>query len=1048
MDLTKQSHLESPARGTKRKGSVVPLGSPPLRPNPPWNPKQDALSHLFESEVADDHFIPLSRGAAKYEVIQDAKRSEVLRSKQIPNPKAENAQDRLFDRFKTLSETLQRTQGIEHLPLDKSESISKILDCLIPWCDHANTAREKSSRTALEVQGEFQNRYDSLLAKDLEQKEKIASLTRELEANRTGVDVQGDLQNRYDSLLAKSSEQKEKIASLKDTCKESNRKASEAQRDSRIRYNSLIEKYNSLAGKNSEQKDTITSLKGRLGKMDQSKHSREECERKTSETQRELQKVSDAQRELQSRYDSLLAKDSEQKGKIAALTRDIKIINLSKRNCKESYWKALEEQKELQNQYDSLLAKDSEQKGEIASLTKELEEANLSKDACKESNGKVLEAQRELQDRYDLLLAKELEQKKEIESLTGDLKKVDQSKRTYKESYRTALNAQKELRNQYGVLLTGYSKQEGTITSLNKKLKEANESKDTCAKEAHDLREERDDKAAKIALLGWERKKASIELDELRKAHESESASLRADRDRYFVEAKRMQKAEADLKLCGIDLKQAKDELASLQAKPDYHKDYQEEMCKSEKLQKERDEIEARLEKSEEDNQLNLHMWKKTWEATSCENENTKKALYEEYKTSGDLLVKVAILEQQLDHRQQDFDGQGKEWCHEKEVFEVQIANLEKAVERSNDLQGEVEELRKQLDDRQKELDGQGKEWYHEREASKVEIRKLKVSYSNAKIRLKTMNEEREAEIQKHNATVEDLKANSRSEIDMLLSSCKTTAATHAEELNRQLKEEKEKVSKLVGKNHDFTRRAEFYQRALGKSQQSLEEAGKTINQLCLVAVICRKKNKDSLAKREVILSKAVERAKVLEVKLTALQDELNASQLDLTEMQSMLERKKTEADAESKLLKETASRLAQLHHLHSACLQNRRFQLGYLNRQTLLADFSEFTATLADGRRFMGEQSGREVEVCLGFLQGQPEAVCLIQGVEDQRCLQILQLARGDCCIITHSWRMWIRLGRDKPLYILVSKVDDMSWMERSLPKGLCSSEDLSAIG
>ena len=999
MDLTRQSHLESPARGTKRKGSVVPLGSPPLRPNPPWNPKQDALSHLFESEVADDHLIPLSRGAAKYEAIQDAKQSEVLHSKQVLKSKAENAQDRLFDRFKTLSETLQRTQGIEHLPLDKSESISKIFDRLIQWWDDANTAREESSRTALEVQGDLQDRYDSLLAKESEQKEKIASLTKELEANRTGLDVQGDLQNRHDSLLANNSEQKDEIASLKHTCKEFNRKASEAQRDSRNRYKSLIEKYNSLVGKNSEQKDEITSLKRQLGKVDQPKHSREESDRKASEAQRELQKVSDAQRELQNRYDSLLPKDSEQKE-------------------------------------------------EIASLTKELEEANLAKDACKESNGRVLEAQKEVQNQYDLLLAKESEQRKELATLTGDMKKVDQSKRTYKESYRTALDAQKELRNQYDLLLTGYSKQEGTIMSLNKKLKEANESKDTCEKESHVLREERDDKAAKLALLAWERKKARIELDELRKAHESESASLRADRDRYFEKAKRMQKAEADLKQRGIDLKQAKDELASLQAKPDYHKDYQEEMYKSETLQKEKDDIEARLGKSEEDNQLNLHMWKKTWEATSCENESNRKALYEEYKTSGDLLVKVAILEQQLDHRQQDFDGQRKEWCHEKEVFEVQIANLEKAVERSNDLQGEVEELRKQLDDRQKELDGQGKEWHHEREASKVETRKLKMSYSNAKNRLESMKDEREAEMQKHNATVEDLKANSRSQIDMLLSSCKTTAATHAQELNRQLKEEKEKVGKLVDENHDSTRRAEFYQRALGKSQQSLDEAGKTVNQLCLVAVISRKKNKNSLAKREVILSKAVERAKAFEVKLTAIQDELNASQLGLTETQSTLERKKTEADAESKLLKETASRLAQLHHLHSACPQNRRLQLGYLDRQTFLADFSEFTATLADGRRFIGEQSGREVEVCLGFLHGQTEAICLIQGVEDQRCLQILQLARGDCCFVTHCWKKWIRLGQDKPLYILVSKVDDMLWMERSLPKGLCSSEDLRAIG
>ena len=840
-------------------------------------------------------------------------------------------------------------------------------------------------------------------------------------------------------MLAKESEQKEKITSLtkeleeanqsKDTWKESNRKASETQSDLRTRYNLMVGTYNSLVDKYSGQKETNASLKKQLEKVGQSKHSREESERRASEAQRKLQK-------------------------------------------------ALEAQKELQNRYDLLLVKDSEQKGEIASLT-------------------------------------------------GDIKKANLSKHTYKESNRKALEAQTKLQNQYDSLLTKYSKSEGTITSLNGELEEAKQSMHTWKSETHNLREKLDDMGVKIALQKEEKKKASFQLDELRKAHESasdESATLGADRDSYREEAKQMQKAEADLKRCEIDLKHTKDQLVTLQSEPNYYKDYQEEMCKSRKLQEEKDEIEARLEKSEKENELNLHMWKRTWEATCCENENNKKALQQEYKTFGDLLVKVDILEQQLKDRQKEFDGQGKEWCQEKEGFEVQIANLKEAVERSNNLQGEVEKLHKQLDDRQKELDVQRNEWCHEkegfevqianlkeaversnnlqgeveklhkqldgqrkelhdeREASENRIGKLKVSCINTQMILKSMKEEHRAEMQKqrlsydedrsndkmaaiaslktqlehqrvslsekHNATVEDLKENSKSEMDMLLSSCKTNAAQQAEEFNRQLKEEKEKVSKLADENQNHTRTTEFYQRALRGSQKSLEEAHKTINQLCLIAVIFRKKNRDSFAKREVILFNAIERAKTLETKLTALQDELNASQLGLTETQSTLERKNTEADAESKLLKETAGRLAQLHHLHSACAQNRRLQLGCLDRQTLLADFSDFTATLADCRRFRGKVSNREVEVCLGLFQGQTEAVCLIQGVEDQRCLQILQLAIGDCCVIGHCWKKWIRLGRDKPLYILVSAVDDKSWMERYLPKGLCSSEDLRTIG
>ena len=46
-----------------------------------------------------------------------------------------------------------------------------------------------------------------------------------------------------------------------------------------------------------------------------------------------------------------------------------------------------------------------------------------------------------------------------------------------------------------------------------------------------------------------------------------------------------------------------------------------------------------------------------------------------------------------------------------------------------------------------------------------------------------------------------------------------------------------------------------------------------------------------SLTQWEVILSKAVETANALEVKLITLQDELNSGKLDLTTMQSTLDK-------------------------------------------------------------------------------------------------------------------------------------------------------------
>ena len=308
------------------------------------------------------------------------------------------------------------------------------------------------------------------------------------------------------------------------------------------------------------------------------------------------------------------------------------------------------------------------------------------------------------------------------------------------------------------------------------------------------------------------------------------------------------------------------------------------------------------------------------------------------------------------------------------------------------------------------------------------------------------LEQQRDSLREVHSAAVERIMADSELKTDTLLSCCKTEAANEATKLNRQLNEEKEKVSKLANEQKDLARRTGSFQRELRASQNSLGEACETINQLCLIAVVLQTKNKASLTKREVILSKAIERAEAFEAKLTILQDEMNASKLALTTTRSTLQRKETEADARSKLLQETVESLAKLHSLHSACAQDRRFQLGHLNRQTLLADFSEST-TLADIRRFKGEASGQEVEVCLGFLQDRSEALCLVQGVEDHGGLKIVQLAVGDCGIFNHFWKMWLRLGREKPLCILLGEDVDIPWMERYLSSSPPSSEDLGAI-
>ena len=317
MVLTDQSHLDPAAGGTKRKGSTVPLGSPPIRPNPPWNPRQDALSHLYESELADDYLIPLSREGARCTVLEDEKRSEMLHREQIRKPEAKSAQEKLFAQLKKLSETLQKMPGIEQLPLDQSRSISKIFECVIRWWEHASTAREESTRKASEVHRELQNRYDLLRVKDFKQNEKIASLTRELEetTRSKASEAQGGLQNQYNSLLAKDSKREEMIASLtkklaeanqaKHTMEVSNRKTTEAQSE-------LLDEYNSMLAKHLEPEEKITSLTKEL-EANQSKDAMEKSNQKSSE----------AQGKLRDDFNSLLDKNSKRKKKIASLIEEL-----------------------------------------------------------------------------------------------------------------------------------------------------------------------------------------------------------------------------------------------------------------------------------------------------------------------------------------------------------------------------------------------------------------------------------------------------------------------------------------------------------------------------------------------------------------------------------------------------------------------------------------------------------------------------------------------------------------------------------------------------
>ena len=110
------------------------------------------------------------------------------------------------------------------------------------------------------------------------------------------------------------------------------------------------------------------------------------------------------------------------------------------------------------------------------------------------------------------------------------------------------------------------------------------------------------------------------------------------------------------------------------------------------------------------------------------------------------------------------------------------------------------------------------------KEEHEAEMQRQRQSYdedksNNEKAEIADLNtqleQQRESLREKHDANMENLKANIQLKADLLLSSCNADAAKQAEEFNRQLKEEKENVSKLADDNQECTRRTEFYQREL-----------------------------------------------------------------------------------------------------------------------------------------------------------------------------------------------------------------------------------------
>ena len=228
--------------------------------------------------------------------------------------------------------------------------------------------------------------------------------------------------------------------------------------------------------------------------------------------------------------------------------------------------------------------------------------------------------------------------------------------------------------------------------------------------------------------------------------------------------------------------------------------------------------------------------------------------------------------------------------------------------------------------------------------------------------------------------------------------------------------------------------------------KEAAKEAGKeaaarsqeTIHDLVLAIAVSRCSNNDmhnAFVRRGRTINNQIDRFQGLEKQLTMLQEDLATK---TSRLQRLLHGKEQEQYDLSIANEANIRSLREIQNAHAACEHDQRLQLGRVDRQTFFEDISNLAGTLSGkGMVIKGQESNRDVAVCICLLSGSNEVLCVIKRFGG--AFTIWHSSIEDCATFSHAWHRWLCLGGDhqgKPMYLsLTSMGESEEWLRNNLP-------------
>ena len=185
-----------------------------------------------------------------------------------------------------------------------------------------------------------------------------------------------------------------------------------------------------------------------------------------------------------------------------------------------------------------------------------------------------------------------------------------------------------------------------------------------------------------------------------------------------------------------------------------------------------------------------------------------------------------------------------------------------------------------------------------------------------------------------------------------------------------------------------------------------------------------------------------------LEQQLTCLQDRSATQMSESNRLQMELRGKKEELDKLCAENKANVKALDEIRLIHTVCEQDKRLQLGRTNRDTFFDDFLEFAGSQSNmSIIFKGQESGRDIDVCLCVMADINEALCLIRRLDGAFTIWYGKLE--DCSWNLQNWQIYVSLGREDqgtPIHILPEDtIESKVWLFRNVPEWKASDTEVA---